>query len=212
MFRLQHPNQFLGMFLFFEAILLIKVRRLEISASFYCSPFSIKVFSFQCNTGKDTVKRGLHKRSDLPFAAHDHSKHTGHDPAYGDCLIFTVQVIRNTVAITQSQDSGKIDSHQIIFLCPQIGRIRQIVISRQFFCLTDSSKDFFFCLRIDPYSTLIFIFHTRHLCHQTIDIFSLTPGVGTHINRLYIRTVQKPLNNVKLFLHPRNHFILKFTR
>ena len=200
------------MLLFFKSVFFVQVRRLKISAAVYSSPFSFKMLSLQHNTGKYTVKRSLHKRADFPFSSHDHAEYTGHYPADGNCLMPAVQIIGNTVPITKRQYSGKINSHEIVFLCTKIRRICQIVIGRKFFCFADTAQDFFFCLGIDPDTPLILIFYTCHLSHKAVDILSFTPGVGTHIDGLYIRTVQKPLNNVKLFLNSRNHFIFKFTR
>ena len=41
----------------------------------------------------------------------------------------------------------------------------------------------------DPHTFLALVFYSCHLSHQTVDIFSFTPGVRTDIDRIHIRTV-----------------------
>ena len=54
--------------------------------------------------------------------------------------------------------------------------------------------------------------NTCHLCHQTVDVFSLASGVGTHVNGVHILTVKQSFDNLKLLLHSGDHFIFKFAR
>ena len=127
------------MLFFPEAVFFIKIRGLEIPAAFHSSPFTVKIFACKSNAAKDTVKRCLHKDTDLPFSPHHHAKNTGHHTPNCNGLIFGMEIIGDTASVAQGQNSGKIDSHKIIFLCAEIRRCCQIIILRDILRFTDPS-------------------------------------------------------------------------
>ena len=69
-----------------------------------------------------TIERRFNKFTDLPFPPYDHSKDTGHHTSDRYNRVFIPKIIGNAVSIFECQKSGKVDSHQIIFLRTEIGR------------------------------------------------------------------------------------------
>ncbi len=93
------------------------------------------------------VKRRLGKFTDLPFPAHHHPLHTGHDAAHrddgpvafhADDSILCLQEPGNGIPIFQGKQTGKINSHQVIFFRPEISRFTEVVIFRQILCFPDA--------------------------------------------------------------------------
>ena len=205
-------DQFFCRFFLLKAVFPVKLGRLEIPAALAGSPLSFKGMLLQGKFPQNAIKRSFHKLPDLSFPAHRHAQHTGHDPAHGNRLIAGAQIIGNCISVFQGQKAGKIDSHKIIFLGAQIRGGRQIVVFADVFCLPDSPDDLLLCLGIDPYTLLGFAPDACHICHQAVNIFSLTPGVCAHVNGLHIFSVQQPADDLKLLFHRRNDLVLKFLR
>ena len=88
-----------------------------------------------------SIERCFDKVTYLSFPSHHHTQHTGHDPADRDRLEFGTQKVRDTAPVLQGKRPGKIDSHQIIFLCPQICRGGKIVVLRNILCFSDPPQD-----------------------------------------------------------------------
>ena len=118
----QIPDQFLRLLPFLEPVLLVQVKRLEIPGAPDRPPLPLKGVSRRIHGTEHPVEGGLYEIPDLPFPAHHHSQHAGHDPAHGDHGIFCVKVTGDAVPVFERQEAGEIDPHQVILLCPKIRR------------------------------------------------------------------------------------------
>ena len=157
----------------------------------------------------DTVKGRFNELPDLPLPAHHHAQHAGHHPAHGKHRPVCLKVSRHGRAIFQRQGSGKINSHQVIFLGSKVSGSGQIIILRLILRLSDAPQDLLLCLGIDPHPLLPLILHPGHLGHQAVDILSFPPGVRADVDGVHIRPVQQSLYNLKLLGNAADHFVLK---
>ena len=209
LFLLQEPDQALRVLLFLKTVFLIQPVGLAKRRTGDCPPLALEFPSMQAEISQHPVKGRLDEIPDLPLPADHHPQHAGHDPAHGNHRIGGVQVAGNRISVFQGQKPGKINPHQVIFLGPQIGGAGQVVILRQVLRLPDAPQDFLLRLGIDPDAPALFPVYSGHLLHQTVNVFSLPPGVGADVYRLHVRPVQQPLYDVKLLFHRRNHLIQK---
>jgi len=124
----EFSDQLLCVLFFFKTVFLIKIRRPKIPAALHSPPLAVKVFALKGNTAKNPVKRCFYKGTDFPLSSYNHSKNTGHYTTHGNSLIFCFQIVGHTVSISQGQNTGKINSHKVVLLCPEISRCRKIII------------------------------------------------------------------------------------
>ena len=211
-FFLEKCYEIIGILLFQKTVVFIQKRRLVIVRTFHCLPLKAALMAADIADRSYLIKRDLHKFPYLPFAVHDHSQHTGHHTADGDDRPVCLQVGLDRCAVLESQRSGKIDSHQIIFFGAQIGGVGKIVICREILCLADPTQDLLLRLGVDPHALARFALYLRLLFHQTVYVFSLAPGVCADINCLHILPVQKTAYDLKLLFDAADHLVLELLR
>ena len=205
-------HQCFRIFFFFKAIFLVKLRRSIPRRTFHRTPFSRQFFLLQTEIPQHPVKRRLDKGTDFPFPVDDNAKHTCHDTSHRDHCPVTFQIIFYRITVFQCQDTGKINTHKIIFLCAQICRITQIIIFLQVFGFPDSTQDFLLCLGIYPHPFPLFPADAAHLLHQPVNVLSFTSGVRAHINPGHVRTFHERAYNSILLFGTVNDFIFIFFR
>ena len=170
----------------------------------------MEVFTAQGIGSHDAVKRCLYEIANLLLPANHHAENASHHASHGNgAEPLYLHMAPKKRPVVDGQRPGKVDAHQIIFLCAKIRGVGQIVVGGQRLRLANPAKDLLLGLGVDPDSSLVFrIRHLRHLIHQAVDVFSLAPGVGAHVNTLHIVPVQKPLYDVELLLHIADDLIL----
>ncbi len=199
----------------FKAVFFIEGRGIGIDALLLHMPLRIKA-ALVPGTGTKAsdhpVKRSFYKAADLPLPLYHHAQNAGHDPAHRDDAAIHLQIIPDAVSVFQRQCSGKIDTHQVIFLGPQKGSGSQMIVFPVILCFFDAPDDLFLGLGIDPDTALVL---TPDPClhgHQTVNILTLSSGVGTDVDILHLRTGQNALYDLKLLLYPVDDLIAVFIR
>ena len=162
----------------------------------------------------DPVERRFDELPDLPLSADDHPENTGHDPADCDGLPFSAEVIRDRIAILERQDAGEIDSHEVVFLRPEIGGVAQRIVRRERLCLPDPARDLLVGKGVDPDTPAVF-FRDAGIGHhlgKTVNVLSLPPGVSADINDPDVLPGEQPADCLELFCHCGNDLIPELIR
>ena len=129
-----------------------------------------------------------------------------HDTADCDGLPFSAEVIRDRIAILERQDAGEIDSHEVVFLRPEIGGVAQRIVRRERLCLPDPARDLLVGKGVDPDTPAVF-FRDAGIGHhlgKTVNVLSLPPGVSADINDPDVLPGEQPADCLELFCHCGN--------
>ena len=219
----QIRDQGFGVLLPEETAVLVKTGRIKINTPFHGFPFRLEAFRFPGSLRRrlsvhgtegadDPVEGGLDEVADLPLPPDHHAQDTGHDPAHGDHAAVLSQEIPDAVPVFEGQGPGKVDTHQVVLLGPQIGGGAQVVIFGFGLCLPDAAQDLLPGLGIDPDPFLVPAGDPGLLGDQAVDIFPFPSGVGTDINGLHLRIGQDLFDDRELLFDAVDDLVLILVR
>ena len=113
-----------------EAVLFIEQWRLKVFRPLNSPPFAIELSVLtHRESAQNAIERCFDKGTDFALTAYHHSQNAGHHAAHGNGAKFVeIQETAHRVAVFQSEYAAEVDTHQIIFLGAQIGRIGKAVV------------------------------------------------------------------------------------
>ena len=152
---------------------------------FLSSKFTGKscIFPVQTEISEKLPKARLLEGANLHFPLYNHGENAAHHSSHcNNGRFFLSKGSRKLSSVAKGQNTGKINSHKIVFLCSKISSRSQLVIGRLRLRLSNSSKNFFLGLGVNPYS-FFFCANLRTLgSNKAINILSFSSRVSTDID------------------------------